>query len=176
MHIDDWDPEFLSKFDPEVYVNNLKLAKINNAMIFFQSHVGLCYWPTKSGKIHNAFLGREDLIRKTVELCHENGIAVTAYYSLIYDTYQTDLHPDWSIVDPDGKPGRDKTKLECSQSAGSRYGHLCPNKPDYRKYTEAQIKEISEYFPKFEGMFYDMPFWPSSPSYSPQRRACRTRW
>jgi len=161
MHIDDWNPEFLSKFDPETYVENLKLAKINNAMIYFQSHVGLCYWPTKSGKMHGAFVGRDDMMRRTVELCHENKIAVTAYYSLIYDTYQNDLHPDWSIVDCNGRPGRDKTRLECSGSAGSRYGHVCPNNPDYRKYTAEQIKEISEYFPKFEGMFFDMLFWPS---------------
>ena len=31
MHIDDWSPEFLSKFDPQVYVDNLKKAKINSA-------------------------------------------------------------------------------------------------------------------------------------------------
>lgn len=160
MHIDDWDPEFLSKFSPETYVENLKLAKINNAMIYFQSHVGLCYWPTKVGKMHGGFKGREDLIRRTVELCHENGIAVTAYYSLIYDTYNNDIHPDWSMVNAEGKASRDVSLLECSGSAGSRYGNVCPNNPEYRKYTEAQIKEIYEYFPKFEGMFFDMLFWP----------------
>ena len=96
MHIDDWDPEFLSKFNPQTYVENLKLAKINNAMIYFQSHVGLCYWPTKSGKMHRGFGGREDMIKRTVELCHENGIAVTAYYSLIFDTYQNDIHQNIS--------------------------------------------------------------------------------
>ena len=53
MHIDDWNAEFLSKFDPKTYVENLKLAKIKSAMIYLQSHVGLCYWPTASGKMHN---------------------------------------------------------------------------------------------------------------------------
>ncbi len=161
MHIDDWSPAFLSKFSPETYVENLKLAKINSAMLYFQSHVGLCYWPTTSGKMHTGFLGKEDALRKTVALCHENGIAVTAYYSLIFDTYQSDLHPDWRIVDPEGNAKRDATKLECAGGTGSRYGHVCPNNPDYRRYTETQIKEISEYFPKFEAMFFDMLFWPS---------------
>lgn len=41
MHIEDWDDEFLSKFDPEDYVDNLKRAKIQAAMIYMQSHVGL---------------------------------------------------------------------------------------------------------------------------------------
>ena len=55
MHIDDWDDSFLSCFSPEKYVDNLKIANIQNAMLYFQSHVGLC---------------------------HQNGIAVTGYYSL----------------------------------------------------------------------------------------------
>ena len=33
MHIDDWDDSFLSEFSPEVYVENLKKAKINYAML-----------------------------------------------------------------------------------------------------------------------------------------------
>ena len=52
MHIDDWDESFLSRFFPEHYVNNLKIAHINYAMLYLQSHAGLCYWPTKTGVMH----------------------------------------------------------------------------------------------------------------------------
>ena len=41
MHIEDWDPQFLSRFCPETYVENLKKANINYAMIYLQSHAGL---------------------------------------------------------------------------------------------------------------------------------------
>ena len=66
MHIDDWNPEFLSKFDPVTYVENLKRARLQNAMLYFQSHVGLSYYPTASGKMHAAFVGREDMMKRTV--------------------------------------------------------------------------------------------------------------
>ena len=95
MHIDDWDERFLSEFSPEEYYNNLKKAKIENAMLYFQSHVGLCNYPTKSGKIHNAFKGKEDSMKKLVNLCRSNGIAVTGYYSLIYNNWAHDNHREW---------------------------------------------------------------------------------
>ena len=59
MHIDDWSEEFLSEFSPEEYVENLKLANIDSAMIPLQTHTGLCYFPTAVGKMHNAFVGDE---------------------------------------------------------------------------------------------------------------------
>ena len=40
-------------------------GKIQSAMLYFQSHVGLCYFPTKTGKLHNAFAGKEDLMKRT---------------------------------------------------------------------------------------------------------------
>lgn len=172
MHIDDWNTEFLSKFDPETYVENLKLAKIKSAMIYLQSHVGLCYWPTVSGKMHNGYIGCENKTKRLIELCMDEGIYVTGYYSLIYDTYQNDKHPEWRIIDKDGNPARNVTGLEFSDNAGSRYGLLCPNNPAYRSYTETQIKEIADYFPKMDGMFYDMLFWPKL-CYCEH---CKTRW
>ena len=55
MHIADWHSDFLSRFSPETYVENLKLAHINYAMLYLQSHAGLCYFPTESGILHKAF-------------------------------------------------------------------------------------------------------------------------
>ena len=50
MHINDWGDElFLSQFDPDVYVDNLVRGNVRSAMIYMQSHVGYCYFPTKTG-------------------------------------------------------------------------------------------------------------------------------
>ena len=57
MHIEDWNPEFMRQFDPEVYFRALQKAEITAPMIYVQSHVGLCYWPTKSGVMHKGFEG-----------------------------------------------------------------------------------------------------------------------
>lgn len=113
MHIDDWNPEFLSLFSPEEYVKNLTRAHINYAMLYFQSHAGLCYYPTKVGQMHRGLIGRESLMRDTLELCHSNNIKVIGYYSLQYNTREHDRHPQWRIVNPDGQSMR-----ASNQSAG----------------------------------------------------------
>lgn len=151
MHIEDWDERFLSEFSPEDYVKNLKLANIKSAMLYFHSHVGYSYYPTKSGKMHSGLIGREDAMRRLVDLCHQNGMDVIGYYSLIFNTFEEDRHPEWRIMD-----GEDDDSSH--RQRGSRYGHCCPNNPEYREYVKTQIAEIADYF-TVEGMFYDMTFW-----------------
>ncbi|MBR5871491.1 MAG: alpha-L-fucosidase [Clostridia bacterium] len=150
MHIEDWDARFLSEFSPEDYVENLRRAHIKAPMLYLQSHVGHCYWPTKTGHMHAALNGREDLMRRTADCCHAAGMYVVGYYSLIYNTVEEDRHPDWKIVCADGKSRRDR---------GSRYGLCCPNNPEYRAFVIAQIEEMAEYF-DLDGLFFDMTFWP----------------
>jgi len=152
MHIDDWNEEFLSRFDPAAYVENLKKAHIQAPMLYLQSHAGHCYWPTVTGHMHNAFVGREDCMRTLAEMCRAEGMKVVGYYSLIYNTYEEDRHPEWRIISsPDGTSARQR---------GGRYGLCCPNNPGYRAFVLEQIREMAEYF-SVDGMFYDMTFWPS---------------
>ena len=178
MHIADWDERFLSEFSPREYVENLKRAKIKSAMIYFQSHVGLCYYPTKSGKLHAAFEGREDMMRKLMDLCHEEGIAVTGYYSLVYNTLEHDRHTEWRLLDKNGVSSRridavtDEGEGLSWDSASSRYGHCCPNNEGYLEFCETQIKEMAEYFKGVDGMFYDMLFWPQICFCD----SCKARW
>ena len=163
MHIEDWNDEFLSKFSPEEYVENLKIANINYAMVYLQSHVGLCYYPTKTGEMHKAFENRPDAIKKVIDLCHKNGIKVMGYYSLIYNTREHDKHPEWRMVTENGKSKRsynddssDK-ELAFQSASGSRYGFCCPNNYEYRDFVYAQIDEMLEYF-DCDALFFDMPF------------------
>ena len=163
MHIEDWDDRFLSKFSPEVYVENLKIAEVNYAMVYLQSHVGLCYFPTKTGETHAAVKKQPDLLRRVVDLCHENGIRVCGYYSLIYNTKEHDKHPEWRMKNRDGKSlresGMETTGLAFTNAKGSRYGHCCPNNPDYLAFTLKQVEEMVDYF-DCDALFFDMPCWP----------------
>lgn len=162
MHIEDWNDEFLSKLSAEDYLDNLKRGKIKSAMIYFQNHNGHCYFPTKVGHVHRAFEKGENQIKKLVDLCHENDIDVVGYYSLIYNTYEEDKHKDWRLYGKDGLSARER---------GGRYGHLCPNNPEYREFIKVQIKEMLDYF-DVDGMFYDMTFWPQLCNCE----YCRARW
>ena len=171
MHIDDWDDSFMTEFSVEDYVKNLKLANVTNAMIYLQSHAGLCYYPTKSGVMHKAFVGREDTMRKLFDRCHEEGIAVTAYYSLHYNTREHDRHPEWRYLRANGLSKReagvaikDSAELDFGSAKSARYGMCCPNNPGYREFVYAQIEEMVELYPDIEGLFFDMPYW-SGPCY-----------
>ncbi len=152
MHIHHWSDEFLSEFSAEDYLAYLKESKMQSAMIYLQSHVGLCYYPTKSGIMHKSFIGREDEMRRLVDMCHENGIKVVGYYSLIYNTLEEERHPEWRIIDDE------EGQTSPLQRHVIRYGLCCPNNPGYRQFLKDQIKEIADYF-NLDGMFFDMTFW-----------------
>ncbi len=161
MHINDWDDSFLSQFDIDEYYNNLKTGNIRTAMIYLQSHVGLCNFPTKVGTMHKAFTGREDTMKKLIKKCRDGGISVVGYYSLIYNTLEHDKHPDWRLVHEQGRSRREDCEehVDGASFKSGRYGLCCPNNPHYRQFVLAQIDEIAEYT-EVDGMFYDMTFWP----------------
>lgn len=176
MHIDDWDERFMSEFDPEEYVEDLLRANIQNAIIHIVSHAGVCYYPSKVGDIHKAFIGKEDAMRRVEELCHQHGITVTGYYSLNYNTREHDKHPEWRMLHPDGKSTRERgtgseTDLAFASPKQARYGHCCPNNKGYQEFVFQQIDEILEYF-HLDGMFFDMPYW----AYVCYCDTCKSRW
>lgn len=176
MHIDDWDDSFLGEFSPEEYVENLKRAHINMAMIYLQSHAGLCYYPTKTGVMHKAFVGREDAMKRLVDMCHEAGIRVVGYYSLIYNTREHDRRPEWHLVNAEGRSRRVRgdnggVAQTFASTKLARYGLCCPNNMEYRQFVFDQIDEMMEYF-DCDGLFFDMPFWPET-CYCEH---CRQRW
>src|SRR5659263_712409 len=99
----------------------LKLTKAESAVVYAHSHVGLCLYPTKVGRMHQNLIGR-DILREVIEKCHMSGINVVVYVSLIFDTWAYDMHPDWRMV-----------KSNSSYwSNDSRYGVCCPNSEGYR--------------------------------------------
>ncbi|MCX6993003.1 MAG: beta-galactosidase trimerization domain-containing protein [Kiritimatiellaeota bacterium] len=134
MHIPDWDEKFLSEFDPAEYVRMLKQAKAQSAVVYAHSHTGLFNYPTRIGKQHANLKGR-DIFGEMADGCHENGIAVVCYVSLIFDRWAADTHPDWRIISFDGKPW-----AGVERKGNSRHGTCCPNTP-YRDYVLAWTRE-----------------------------------
>jgi hypothetical protein len=160
MHIEDWNDEFLSKLNADDYLDCLKRGKIKSAMIYFQNHNGHCYFPTRVGHIHEKFTGEKNEIKRLVDLCHENDIDVVGYYSVIFNTYEEDRHPEWRLIGYDGLTRRQRFTAKCDHGSLRRKGLCCPNNPEYREFVKIQIKEMLDYFGDIEGMFYDMTFWP----------------
>ncbi len=147
MHISDWDPSFLSEFSAQKYVEMLALSQVQSAVVYGHSHVGLCYFPTKIGAMHPGLKGR-NILGEVIDLCHQRGIRVVVYASVIFDVWAYRHHPDWRIIGPDGQDVAER----------SRYGVCCPNSP-YRDYVVALAEEICREF-DFAGLRFDMTFWP----------------
>ena len=145
MHIPDWDPAFLSKYDPAEMVRLYEAAGLSSAMFYTQSHVGLCYWPTTTGRMHAGLRGR-DIVAETLALLEQAGIDACGYYSVVYNNWAYLEHPDWRMV-------------PATEGSGGRYGHCCPNHAGYRDFARAQIEELVGRY-RFDGLFIDMTFWP----------------
>lgn len=156
MHIDDWNGEFLSMFDSAQYLQCLKAGHIQSPMIYLQSHVGLCNWPTQSGRMHSGFRG-VNKVGQLIDLCHAEGMDVVGYYSLIYNNWAYENHPEWRMRDGDGRPSRNDESS--GFLGGGRYGLVCPNHRGYREFVFRQFGEIIATY-RLEGVFLDMTFWP----------------
>ncbi len=160
MHITEDDPRFLAEFDAKKYVELLSLSGAQSAVVYAHSHVGLCNYPTKIGRMHKNLKGR-DIFGEVVEHCHQKGIHVQAYYSLIFNTWAYRKFPDWRMRNDKGEGVADK----------SRYGICCPNSP-YRDHMVRQVEELCSNY-DFEGIRFDMTFWPVPVCYCGH---CRKRY
>ena len=156
MHIDDWNPEFLSKINVEEYVEALKDAGVQAAMVKGKPHTGLCYYPTKIGRMHRGLKGY-DFLGEMIKVCHANNIAFIAYFSQIFDNWAYEEHPAWRVVTAEGKNMRQYR--HGSDFKTGRYGIVCPNNQEYRAYVKASLTEMNTLY-DFEGMFLDMTFFP----------------
>jgi hypothetical protein len=155
MHIPDWDPKLLSKYDPAAMVKLFKKAGSTSVLFFTQAHTGLCYWPTKTGKMHAGLRGR-DIVGEMLGLLRKAKIDACAYYSVIYNNWAFLEHPDWRMVAANAQPGA----VDEGKFAGGRYGTCCPNQPGYHAFALAQSAELLAAY-AFDGLFYDMTFWPT---------------
>lgn len=161
MHIEGWNPDFLSQFDPQAYFDCLKTAGIQSPMIYTHSHVGYCNWDSASGEVHPAFRGN-NRIGELFDLCHAAGMDVVAYYSLIYNNRVYAAHPQWRMLDAAGHGSREWGEAEAGfqmMNGKGRYGLICPNNPEYRDFLKRQFAELCDAY-SFEGIFLDMTFWP----------------
>jgi hypothetical protein len=167
FHIDDWNPEFLSKLDPREFPNNVAVANCGSASVMANTCTGKCSYPTKVGVMHAALTGR-DVYGEWIDHLRENGIKPFGYYITIYVDWYWDNFPEARIVSADGKSEK---ILMPSSARPRRFSTCCPNNPGYRKFVADQLEEICSAY-QFDGFYVDMCFWPMV-CYCP---SCRQRY
>lgn len=148
IHVPDWDPRLLGNFDASKFVAAIARGGLKSFLMYTNSHVGLCLWRTNVGHRHAAMKDR-DLFGEVVAECRRRDVHPLAYFSLIYDNWNYEHHPDWRIT----PAGGNNAQLD------GRYGVVCPNSP-YRAYALAAIREIVSGY-DIDGLFCDMTFWPA---------------
>jgi len=148
MHIPDWDERFLARYDPRDLVEGAAGAGAEGVMLYFQSHLGLCYYPTQVGRQHGAAAGR-DWAGEALTAFRERDIPVCAYYSVNFNNEAWLGHPDWRL-----QPASPST---IGVLPRERYGIVCLNNLDYRAFVDAQIDEIAAY--PVDSFFFDMVWW-----------------
>ena len=160
MHVPDWDPVLLSRFDPEDYVRTIADAGFQSILHYAQSEVGLCLYPTKVGQMHAALKGR-DFFGEVVAQCRRRDIHILGYFSVMTDNWAYQTHPDWRFL---FEEGYDRTLEAGPLVPGAPYpesipaGEVCPNSP-YRDYVQGCLKEIVTNY-DIDGMFLDQIVWP----------------
>jgi len=76
-------------------------------------------------------------------------MAACAYYSIVFDNWAVETHPEWAQRPASGSDFRQV----------ARYGVCCQNHPEYRSYEMAQLEDLFSSY-HFDALFLDMIFWP----------------
>jgi len=146
MHVPDWDAQMLAKYDAEAIVRNVKRTGAQSLMIYAKSHAGQLLWNTVLAGRHR-IMGSRDFFGETVAACRRHGLTPRGYFSVVFDGWAFEHHPDW----------RQEPTAGAESVLNQRYGVVCPNAPGYRAYVAACLKEVLTY--DIPDLFFDMMFW-----------------
>lgn len=112
-----------------------------------KGHPGLSSYPTKVGNQAPGFVG--DPLRLWRQVTAEHGVALYMHYSGVWDAEAVRRHPDWAVVNADGKP---------SDKATSFFG------PYADKLMIPQLRELAGDY-GVDGAWVDGDCWASVPDY-----------
>ena len=141
-------PDVGASFDPGEFAQTLTEAHVNSITCFARCHHGWIYYDTKAFPERRHPHLKRNLLPEQIEACHRRGIRVPIYVTVQWDAYTANEHPEWRVVDPDGK-------LEGTPPyEPGFYGSLCVNTP-YRELLKKQVTEIVSLMPA-DGFFFDI--------------------
>ena len=143
------DDTVASVYDPDAFALTLDRVKPDFVQCDTKGHPGISSYPTAVGTPAPRIL--HDVPKMLRELTRKRGIALFAHYSGVFDAQAAKDHPDWAIVDEDGKVSEDY------MSVFSPYADeiLIP-----------QLKELRDAY-GFDGAWVDGECWASFVDHGP---------
>jgi len=94
---------------PEMVHAILDMVQPDFIQVDCKGHAGYSSYPTKVGNQAGSFVG--DPLKVWRQVTAERGVALYMHYSGVWDGKAVQDHPEWAVVNPDGKPDTQKTSV-----------------------------------------------------------------
>lgn len=137
-----------TEFQPETFATTLKKAGVQSVNVFAKCHHGMCYYPTKVGRVHPGL--KRDLLGEMIAALHEEGMKAPIYFPIGWEEVAAE-NLNWLEVNSDGVLGGKPPFCE----EGNRWRDLCLNKKDYLDFICKQVDEIISLYP-VDGFWFDI--------------------
>ena len=146
-----------ARFSKENFQAALKKGHVESITVFAKCHHGLCYYPTKVGRMHPHL--NFDLVGAETEAAHEIGVLAPVYITAGWSAGDADAHPEWVMKRKDGTPIA--TPNYKTEDLDAPLGHcawqlLCLNDGAYARHIYEITEEICTRYPRLDGLFYDI--------------------
>ena len=146
-----------SRFSKKKFQDALKMGHIESITVFAKCHHGVCYYPTKVGRMHSHL--DFDLVGAEIEAAHEIGVLAPVYITAGWSAGDADAHPEWVMKRRDGSPIA--TPNYQTEDPDAPLGHcawqlLCLNDGAYARHIYEITEEICKRYLKLDGLFYDI--------------------
>ena len=149
MHCPDWDESILSALDADRIVSQVAATGCKGMVVFAKDTYGNAYYNTGVGHKH-ACIGDRDLLAEFLEAGKRRGVMMAAYFCAIWDNRACEMHPEWRLLGPDGKPACDTV----TNNGVARWQSVCPNS-GFADQAETMIEELASAYP-VDGFHLDM--------------------
>jgi hypothetical protein len=137
-------------FDGEAFAATLTAAHVD-AVVFPAKNIdGYCFYPSAIGPVHPG-LEREDLLGEVVAACKTADIAIYPYYSLCWDEYLADRHPEWLVW------RRDRSTYLAPFEDEPFLSALCMSHPGRMDLAFRRTQEVLERY-DVDGIWFDEVF------------------
>ena len=133
------------EFDKYEFIETLKNANVDYITVFAKCNLGFAYYPTKIGIVHPG-LKIKDLLGEMIEVCHNHGIRVSAYFNVGLDHENAIKHREWCKVNKEGQ-------VMETQYMGHFFRKMCLNTP-YKNYIFEMVEEVVNNY-EVDGIFLD---------------------
>src|ERR1017187_7065386 len=159
FHTGELIPDVGAGFDPREFVAVLKRARVNSINVFAKCMHGYAYYDTKIAVRHPSL--KIDLLGEMLTALRPAGIAANYYYCLTWDALAAKRHPEWRILDRDGKP-----VIFGGENSGVQWQQVCLNSP----YLDQVVRENEEILTHYraDGCWFDIAWTPPD--------GCFCRW